>query len=66
MLTPAAIAAGRSVSRSALGFEPLDQALGTVDAAAALPVLLTGSLLLTFHPRGQKWWDYLDAIESCV
>jgi hypothetical protein len=42
------------LSRSALRFEPLDQALGTVDAAAALPVLLTGSLLLTFHPRGQS------------
>jgi hypothetical protein len=51
---------------SVLGDETLDQALGTIEAAATLPVLLTGSLLLTFRPRGQKWWDYLDAIESAL
>jgi hypothetical protein len=33
-------------------------------AAATLPVLITGSMLFTFRPEGQKWWDYLDQIWS--
>jgi hypothetical protein len=54
------------LSGSVLGNEPLDQAFGTEEAAVTLPVLLTGSLLLTFRPRGQKWWDYLDTIENTL
>ena len=50
------------LSGAVLGDKPLDQALGTMEAAATLPVLLTGSLVATFRPRGQKWWDYLDTI----
>jgi hypothetical protein len=52
------------LSGAALGFRPLPEALGDDTAAAALPVLITGSLLFTFRPAGQKWWDYLDQILS--
>lgn len=50
------------LSRAALGFEELDQALGTMEAAATLPVLVTASLLLRFCPPGQEWFEYLDEI----
>ena len=54
------------LSGSVFGDQPLDLALGTAEAAMTLPVLLTGSLLLTFRPRPQKWWDYLDTIENAL
>lgn len=50
------------LSRAALGFEPIDEALGGIEPAATLPVLITGSLLFRFCPRGNEWWDYLDQI----
>jgi hypothetical protein len=50
------------VSRAALGFGPLGEAFGNVEKAAALPVLITGSMLFRFRPRGQDQWDYLDQI----
>jgi hypothetical protein len=50
------------LSRAALGFEPLADALDNVEKAASLPVLITGSLLFRFRPKGQKWWEYLDQI----
>lgn len=50
------------LSGAALGFKSLPEALGGDVAAATLPVLITGSMLFTFKPRGQEWWDYLDQI----
>jgi hypothetical protein len=54
------------LSRAVLGFEPFDRALGAVEAAASLPVIVTGSMLFIFRPRGQDWWDYLDTIEAAL
>jgi hypothetical protein len=54
------------LGRAVLRFEPLDQALGSVEAAASLPVLITGSMLFIFRPRGKEWFEYLDAIESAL
>jgi hypothetical protein len=50
------------LSRAVLDFQPLPDALGDDVAAATLPVLITGSMLFTFRPKGGKWWDYLDQI----
>lgn len=47
---------------AALGFTELDQALGGLEAAATVPVLITASLLLRFCPPGQEWSEYLDEI----
>lgn len=52
------------LSKSALGFRPLPEALGSDVPSATLPVLITGSMLFTFRPEGQQWWDYLDQIWS--
>jgi hypothetical protein len=54
------------LSRGVLGFENLDEALGSVEAAASLPVLITASMLFTFRPQGQTWWEYLDTIWNAV
>jgi hypothetical protein len=50
------------LSGAALAFEPLAETLGSDLAAATLPVLITGSMLFTFRPRGKEWWEYLDQI----
>lgn len=50
------------LSGAALGFQSLPEALHSDMAAAILPVLVTGNMLFTFRPDGQKWWDYLDQI----
>lgn len=47
---------------AALGNKPLAEALGDDEKAAALPVLITASLLFRFRPQGQDQWDYLDQI----
>lgn len=47
---------------AALGFAELDQALGSMEAAATVPVLITASLLVRFCPAGQEWFTYLDEI----
>jgi hypothetical protein len=52
------------LSDAALGFQPLPEALGDDATAATLPVLITASMLFTFRPKDQKWWDYLDQIWS--
>jgi hypothetical protein len=54
------------LSRAALGFESLEVALGGIEAAATLPVLITGSLVFRFCPRGKEWWEYLDQIWSAI
>ena len=50
------------LSGAVLGFQSLPEALGDDVAAVTLPVLITGSILFTFRPKGQHWWDYLDQI----
>jgi hypothetical protein len=50
------------LSGAALGFKPLAEALGSDEAAATMPILITGSMLFTFRPRGVDWWEYLDQI----
>jgi hypothetical protein len=50
------------VSGAALEFEPIAEALGSDIAAATLPLLITGSMLFTFRPKGMDWWEYLDQI----
>ncbi|MGH3171458.1 MAG: hypothetical protein ACRDN0_37055 [Trebonia sp.] len=52
----------RYLSDAALGFKSLAEALGSDEAAATMPVLITGSMLFTFRPRGMEWWEYLDQI----
>jgi hypothetical protein len=52
------------LSGAALGFRSLPDALGDDVAAVTLPVLITGSMLFMFRPKGGKWWDYLDRIWS--
>lgn len=49
------------LSRAVLGIEPMEKVF-PLETAYSLPVMITGSLLFTFRPRGQKWWDYLDTI----
>jgi hypothetical protein len=47
---------------AALGFRPLDEALGSAEKAVSLPLPITGGLLSRFCPEGSEWWDYLDQI----
>jgi hypothetical protein len=49
---------------AALGFRPLPQALNGDVTDAALPVLITASMLFTFRPQDQGWETYLDQIWS--
>jgi hypothetical protein len=50
------------LSAVALGFQPLTDEFGDNLAAAMLPVLVTGSMLVTFRPQDLKWWEYLEQI----
>jgi hypothetical protein len=42
---------------------PPDESEGNHDAIT-LSFVITGQLLLSFHPEGIKWWDYLNIIEN--
>jgi hypothetical protein len=54
--------------RVVLGSEPIDSVFPPVDErnhdAVTLSFVITGQLLLSFHPAEIKWWDYLDIIEN--
>jgi hypothetical protein len=50
------------LSRSVLGSERLEDVFPLVESAYSLPILITASMLFTFRPQSQKWWEYLDAI----
>lgn len=52
------------LSGAVLGFRSLPDALGDDVAAVTLPVLITGSMVFMFRPKGGKWWEYLDQIWS--
>lgn len=47
---------------AALGFRPLEEAMGSVEKAASLPLSITGGLLSRFRPEGSSWEDYLNQI----
>jgi hypothetical protein len=47
---------------AALGFRPLEEAMGSVQKAASLPLSITGGLLSRFRPEGSSWEDYLGQI----
>lgn len=50
------------LAKGALDFQSLGEAFGRIDKATSLPVLITGSMLLRFCPRGIEWFEYLDRI----
>ena len=54
------------LSKAALNYEPLEEALGHIEKAASLPVLITASLLFRFRPQGQDQWNYLDQIWKAI
>jgi hypothetical protein len=54
------------VKRVALGFEPLHEVFPDPETSGTLPFVITGRLLVSFHPADVKWWDYLSRIEDVV
>jgi hypothetical protein len=49
------------LSRVALGSEKLD-AVFSDEGIVPIPLYATANLLLTFRPRDEHWWEYLDQI----
>jgi hypothetical protein len=49
------------MSRVALGNEMLNDVFD-VQGVGLVPLYTTANLLLKFHPREMKWWEYLDQI----
>lgn len=54
------------VKRVVLGFEPLQVVFPDPEVSGTLPFVITGRLLVSFHPADVKWWDYLNRIEDVV
>jgi len=54
------------LARAALGFEPLIQVFPDQRSAASVPVFATATLLVSYRPGDQDWWDYLVTIEEAV
>lgn len=55
------------LSRSALGFEPVDGVFPNAGPAYGLPVLITAQMLVAFRlGDGKEWWEYLDSIWNAV
>lgn len=54
------------LARTALRFEPLDQVFPEPTDAVLAPILITGSLLLTFCPKDKDQWAWLDEIEAAT
>lgn len=52
------------LARTVLSSDPIDQVFRSAEDAVNLPVLITSSMLLTFCPTEQEWWQYLDKIEQ--
>lgn len=50
------------LSRVIFGPKRLDELFTSGQSAYILPILITASMLFTFRPKGQKWWEYLDTI----
>jgi hypothetical protein len=49
------------LSRVALGSEKLDDVFSD-EGIVPIPLYATANLLLTFRPRDEHWWEYLDQI----
>lgn len=54
------------LSRSALRFEPVDKIFTDPTDAIFAPIMITGSLLLTFTPKEKNQWEWLDQIEAAT
>ncbi|HXL94789.1 MAG TPA: hypothetical protein VN969_38165 [Streptosporangiaceae bacterium] len=54
------------LARSVLGRERTDQVFTSSEDVVNLPILITASMLLTFRPSEQHWWQYLDQIEAAI
>lgn len=54
------------LSRVALRFEPVDKVFADTGDVVLAPILITGSLLLTFSPKGKNQWEWLDEIEAAT
>jgi hypothetical protein len=53
------------LARAALGFEPLIRVIPEVESAA-VPILVTATLLVSYRHKSQDWWDYLEMIERAL
>jgi hypothetical protein len=54
------------LSRVVLGFEPLIELFPEKEKVAAIPVLTTTTLLVSYRTDWKHWWEYLDAIERAL
>lgn len=54
------------VKRVVLRGEPLDAVLPPAEHGATLSFVVTGHLLLSFHPAEEHWWEYLNRIEDAL
>lgn len=54
------------LSRSALGFESLDQVFSTPGDIAMQPILMTASMLVTYGPQEKDVWEFLDEAEEAL
>jgi hypothetical protein len=52
--------------RTALGAERLDEVFDSAEDAAAIPLMATGAMLVSFCPRDKEWFEYLDVIEAGI
>jgi hypothetical protein len=54
------------LSRIALGAARLDEIFDSAEDAAAIPLMTTGTMLVSFCPRDKEWFEYLDVIEAGI
>jgi len=52
------------VARVSLLLEPVNEVFPEPERMTVLPFYITAHLLISIHPAGIKWWDYLDQIEA--
>jgi hypothetical protein len=53
------------LARAALGFEPLIQVFPEAESAA-VPILATATLLVSYRRNDEDWWEYLEMIEGTL
>jgi hypothetical protein len=54
------------VNKPPLGFEPLIELFPEKEKVAAIPILTTTTLLVSYRTNGKHWWEYLDVIERAL
>lgn len=52
------------VARASLLFEPLEKVFPDGMQMTTLPFYITVFVLIGFHPKGMKWWTWLDRLEE--